>query len=61
MTDELERFYSDNQSQLDEAFAEFCFYENRFESRRDSELFFNNDRNFWEFVENNMERIRSWG
>jgi hypothetical protein len=61
MTPELENFYAERQKELDEAFSEFCFYDSRFESRRDAELYFNNERNFWEFVENTMERNRSWG
>lgn len=61
MTNELENFYNDNHKRLDESYTEFCFYEGRFESHEDAKKHYNNDRYFWEFVENVMESIRSWG
>lgn len=61
MTDELEKFYNENMVEMNDSFAQFCFYENRFETSRDAELHFNNDRYFWDFVENVMEAKRNWG
>ena len=61
MTDELEKFYQENHSMIDDRFAEFCFYEGRFETLRDADLHYNNERAFWEFVQDTMDSRRNWG
>lgn len=60
MINELEMFYFDNQSEIDDKFASYCFYEGRFEFQ-DQNKMYNNENVFWEFVENLMDSKRSWG
>lgn len=47
----LEEIYQTNSKEIDEAFYDFCFYSGNFETVRDAELHFGNDKYFWEFVE----------
>jgi hypothetical protein len=50
---EVEKFYADHEKEIDEAFSQYCFYEGNFEFA-DQKKMFNDDRVFWEFVENYM-------
>lgn len=51
-----EQFYNNNEADLDSAWADYCFYDNHFPYGDASKLF-NNEKAFWEFVENEMEKL----
>lgn len=52
---EVERYYHDNEKEVDEAFVNYCFYEGNFE-HSDQKRMYHNDRVFWEFVEEHMHK-----
>jgi hypothetical protein len=53
--DDLEKFYYDNQEDLDQQWSDFCFEGGQFEFG-DAKTHFNNDKYFWDFVEEKMEK-----